>query len=67
MKLERGERSLPLALLLSALEKPQPKIKEESHIIHFETLILFAKNETLILEKSTFFLPFPLFLLGVTA
>jgi hypothetical protein len=33
-----GERSLFLGLLLSALEKPQLEIKEESYIIHFETL-----------------------------
>jgi hypothetical protein len=40
-----GERNLPLGLLLSTLEKPQPKIKEESHIIHFETLrITFCKK-----------------------
>ncbi len=39
------ERTLPLSLLECALEKPQPKNEEESHIIHFQTLIVtFCKK-----------------------
>jgi hypothetical protein len=39
------ERTLPLSLLEYALEKPQPKNEEESHIIRFQTLIVtFCKK-----------------------